>query len=140
MPLMKSSLRLLIASLFFWSVIAHAEWLTYKDPAQKGVVITYSTLSIKRIDEVHYAVSVFTNYPTMQTAEINRQKIQYQSKTETQFFGCETQDFALGAYELYRDKDALGPKTSVPAKDLLWNPITPGSLQMQFLNSFCRRG
>jgi hypothetical protein len=137
---MKTYLRYFFCLLFFCCAFAHAEWLSYSDPTQKGVVITYSTLSIKRIDEIHFSVSVFTNYPALQTTEINRQKIQYQSKTETQFFGCETQDFALGAYELYRDKDAMGPKTSVPAKDLQWNSIAPGSLQMQFLSSFCRRG
>ena len=135
---MNPALRHLFIMLALYACAARAEWVEYYDPVHKSDAITYSTSSIKRLDEMHYSISVFTNYQAIQTAEVNRQKIQYQSKTEMQFFGCESQDFALGNYELYRDRDALGPKTAVVQKDLTWNPIVAGSLQMELLKKFCR--
>ena len=136
---MNSSVKILSLLLLCTVKLAHAEWMEYYDPAHQGAAVTFSTSSIRRLDEVHYAVTVFTDYPAVQNAEVNKQKIEYLSKSETQFFGCETQDFALGAYELYRDRDALGSKTIVPQKELVWHPIAPGTLQMEFLKKFCLR-
>jgi len=118
---------------------ARAEWIEYFEPNNTNSSINFSTSSLVRVDDVHYAVTVFTNYRTVQTVEINKRKIQFQSKSQSQFFGCETQDFALGDYELYPARDAVGSKTEVRQNEIIWHQITPKSLQMELLNKFCRR-
>jgi len=128
--------------ILFFALIAaatvRAEWVEYSDTANKSNIVTFSTTSLKRFDDVHYMVTVFTNYSGIQNIELNKRKIQFQSKSQTQMFGCETQDFALGDYELYQDRDAMGSKTQVNQNELLWKPITPASLQMDLLKKFCQ--
>jgi len=127
---------LLIFTLIF-SASVKAEWVEYYNPVNKVNTITYSTSSVRRVDDFHYSVTVFTNYKDPQFSEINRRKVQFQSKSETQLFGCETQDYAPGDYELYQDRDAMGSKTTVMQKELSWNPVLPNTLQMDLLKKFC---
>lgn len=54
---------------------ARAEWIEYFEPNNTNSSINFSTSSLVRVDDVHYAVTVFTNYRTVQTAEINKRKI-----------------------------------------------------------------
>lgn len=121
-----------------YASLAFAEWIDYADASTKGSAVTFSTSSLKQFDDVHYAVTVFTNYNAVQTIELNKRKIQYESKSEIQLFGCETQDFALGDYELYQNKNATGSKTVVNQKEIIWNPVAPKTLQMELLRKFCR--
>jgi hypothetical protein len=116
-----------------------AEWIEYSRPNNLKSSINFSTSSLVRLDDTHYGVTVFTNYPTVQSVEINKRKIQFQSKSQIQYFGCETQDFALGDYELYPSRDAVGSKAEVHQNEIIWNPITQNSLQMEFLKQFCKR-
>jgi len=129
------ALTALLATIF--SPYVHCEWIPYSDPLHREAEVTFSTLSIKRADEVHYSVTVFTNYSATQEIINNRNKIQFLSKSEMQYFGCETQDFALGDTEYFRGRDATGPKMLVSPKDLIWNPIPPKALQMELLQKFC---
>lgn len=134
---MKLLLNLTALLAIVFSPYARCEWIPYADPLHKNAEITFSTLSIKRADEMHYAVTVFTNYSTMQSIISNKNKVEFQSKSEVQYFGCESAEFALGDAELYRGRDATGPKFTTIPKELTWNPIAAGSLQMEFLHKFC---
>ena len=122
---------------FLYCSIANAEWIEYSNPTNKLSTVTFSTSSLKRQDEMHYSVNIFTNYSLVQTSEINRRRVQFQSKSETQFFGCESQEFALGDYELYQNRDANGSRTVVTQRELIWNSIAPNTLQMDLLKKFC---
>jgi hypothetical protein len=126
-----------ILLIFFLPLTAKAEWIEYINPANKISTVTFSSSSIKRLDDLHYSVSIFTNYSLVQLAEINGRKVQFQSKSETQFFGCETQQFAYGDYELFQNRDAIGSRTVFVQKELIWSPISSGTLQMDFLKKFC---
>ncbi|MBT8541001.1 hypothetical protein G6722_06615 [Polynucleobacter paneuropaeus] len=117
----------------------HAEWINYYDPAYQEFTMSYSTLSLRRFDETHYSVTVLINYKTIQTAIVNKQTIYFRSKSQQQLFECESQEFALGNYELYEGKDGQGEKTLVDQKELVWKLIPVRSLQMEFLKSFCAR-
>ncbi len=134
---MLNPVRVLLFSSLIFVAAAKAEWVEYFNANNQVSTVTYSTSSIKRADESHYSVTIFTNYKMMQSSELNKRKVQFQSKSETQIFGCEGQDFALGDYELYQARDALGLKTTVTQKELIWNPIAPGTLQMDLLHKFC---
>jgi hypothetical protein len=118
---------------------AHAEWINYYDPAHQEFTISYSTLSLRRFDETHYLVTVLTNYKALQNLILNKQTVYYRSKSQQQLFECESQEFALGDYELYEGRDGQGEKTLVNQKELVWKIIPMQSLQMEFLKSFCAR-
>ena len=118
---------------------AHAEWINYYDPAHQEFTISYSTLSLRRFDETHYSVTVLTNFKTVQNVILNKQIVYYRSISQQQLFECESQEFALGDYELYEGKDGQGVKTPVIQKELVWKRIPMQSLQMDFLKSFCAR-
>jgi len=118
---------------------AHAEWINYYDPAHQEFTISYSTLSLRRFDQTHYSVIVLTNYKALQSLILNKQTVYYRSKSQQQLFECESQEFALGDYELYEGRDGQGEKTLVNQKELVWKIIPMQSLQMEFLKSFCAR-
>ncbi len=130
---------LLLPCLFLVSTNALSEWIDFADPIHKDASITFSTTSIKRVDEFHISVMVFTNYRNAQTIELNKRKVEYQSKSETQLFSCEDQEFAIGDADLFKDRDAQGGKTLYSQKELVWKPILDKTLQMAFINRFCAR-